>query len=186
MRDLATVCETFREHLASVVAAQLQSASFRTMLNQKKGLKGLSTLSITAFNDLKEISDKAAITTHDVDHIITHIVKRDPPAEFSTNHTAFSDALEKYRAATDLKAAADDLNKFRKIYQHIQNIFTKGHHRDGQTTDFLNEIKPALGVSYTQDRWFGKEKDLTNAEIRKTFGDTSRPQDQVRPSNKKP
>ena len=154
MYDLKGVCETFKEHLASVVAAELQSAHFRK--NLAKGLKGVPSLTKTKLNDLIEISDKATITTGDVDKIINEIVPRDPTAEFTKNYEAFSRALAKYRVVSKLQSQADDLPGFRKTYAHYQSVLKTGP--DGQTTQFINYLKPIL--RNTQDMFFHDEAEI--------------------------
>jgi hypothetical protein len=145
MNNLEAACETFREHLASEVADELQKLQLR--LNLKKGLKGFSTFN--QLNDLISISEKAVITTADVDLIIKNIVRHGSP-EFAKHHPAFANALEKYRVVSYLKAEAHDAGKFRQTFYHHQSVFAEA--LDGQTMEFLKSIKPTL--LNPQDKFF--------------------------------
>jgi hypothetical protein len=149
MNKVEAACETFREHLASEVADELKKLQLRLQL--KKGLKGFSSLA--QVNDLISISEKPVITTGDVDLIIKTIVRHDSP-EFGKNYPAFSNALQKFRAVSELKANAHDSNKFQSTYQHNQSVFETVP--DGQTIQFLQTIRPALR-NYNQDRLFSTD-----------------------------
>ena len=131
--DLEAACATFKTHLATQVALELQSPAFRNGIS--RGLKGLTNLKFSDLIKLQQIAQQQSIAESDIDHVITQIVRRDSPAEFAKNYEKFSDALEKYRAVSDMLAHAGDPVKFRQSYDHHKSIILKA--ADSATAKFF-------------------------------------------------
>jgi hypothetical protein len=105
----------------------------------------LESLSI---NEKTELLDSKGF-----DFIINNVIKREPSAQFRAVHQELYSALQRYRAASALLIAGDDL-QFRKAFVSSLLGLQWDKDKDPETQKLISDIKKMLGVNPSRIRMY--------------------------------
>lgn len=148
-------CQQFKTHMESMVVAELCKYSISS------GVRGVDIKDKNDFLLLQRIVASRKATPVEIAYISTNIIPRDPSGTFINIYENFYNALQKYRAATELLAAVEQPDVFRKTFLQYSATISKAP-LDKPTADFLTLVAPSLAASLkkkTPDRFFNEEDD---------------------------